>query len=172
MLNRSASLAMSTSVLKALPGKLDINRHSPSIHVFSVEQIHHWDPDCAVCCWIVDGFCQRLQLCVQAEASQVNLISYASWIWFLMLVESLTLFRDYKNISWVWGLDRKIGPRINFWHCEACQVLTASHCEGRIFLSHPHTNSCSPFSYFKKGFQKFLNTLRCNISWWCEHREY
>ena len=29
MLNRSASLAMSTSVLKALPGKLDIN--SPSI---------------------------------------------------------------------------------------------------------------------------------------------
>ena len=32
MLNRSASLAMSTSVLKALPGKLDIKRHSPSIH--------------------------------------------------------------------------------------------------------------------------------------------
>ena len=31
MLNRSASLAMSTSVLKALAGKLDIKRHSPSI---------------------------------------------------------------------------------------------------------------------------------------------
>ena len=31
MLNRSASLAMPTSVLKALPGKLDIKRHSPSI---------------------------------------------------------------------------------------------------------------------------------------------
>ena len=31
MLNRSASLAMSTGVLKALPGKLDIKRHSPSI---------------------------------------------------------------------------------------------------------------------------------------------
>ena len=31
MLNRSASLAMSTSFLKALPGKLDIKRHSPSI---------------------------------------------------------------------------------------------------------------------------------------------
>ena len=31
MLNRSASLAMSTYVLKALPGKLDIKRHSPSI---------------------------------------------------------------------------------------------------------------------------------------------
>ena len=31
MLNRSTSLAMSTNVLKALPGKLDIKRHSPSI---------------------------------------------------------------------------------------------------------------------------------------------
>ena len=31
MLNRSTSLAMSTSVLKALPDKLDIKRHSPSI---------------------------------------------------------------------------------------------------------------------------------------------
>ena len=31
MLNRSASLAMTTSAIKALPGKLDIKRHSPSI---------------------------------------------------------------------------------------------------------------------------------------------
>ena len=31
MLNRLASLAMSTHVLKALSGKLDIKRHSPSI---------------------------------------------------------------------------------------------------------------------------------------------
>ena len=31
MLTRSASLAMSTSILKALPGKLVIKRHSPSI---------------------------------------------------------------------------------------------------------------------------------------------
>ena len=29
MLNRSASLAMSTSVFKVLPGKLDIKRHEP-----------------------------------------------------------------------------------------------------------------------------------------------
>ena len=36
MLNRSASLAMSTSILKALPGKLDIKRHSPSILYLSV----------------------------------------------------------------------------------------------------------------------------------------
>ena len=31
MLNRSTSLTMSTSILKALPGKLDIKRHEPSI---------------------------------------------------------------------------------------------------------------------------------------------
>ena len=31
MLNHSASLAMSTSVLEALPGKLDFKRQSPSI---------------------------------------------------------------------------------------------------------------------------------------------
>ena len=31
MLTRSASLAMSTSVLKALKGKLNIKRHSPCI---------------------------------------------------------------------------------------------------------------------------------------------
>ena len=35
MLNRSASLTMSTSILKALPGKLDIKRHSPSIFYLS-----------------------------------------------------------------------------------------------------------------------------------------
>ena len=37
MLKRSASLAMSTSVLKALPGKLDIKRHSPSILYLFIE---------------------------------------------------------------------------------------------------------------------------------------
>ena len=31
MLDRSASLTMSTSILKALPGKLEIKRHSPNI---------------------------------------------------------------------------------------------------------------------------------------------
>ena len=40
MLNRSASLAMSTSVLKALPGKLDIKRHSPSIlYLFTIRPV-------------------------------------------------------------------------------------------------------------------------------------
>ena len=39
MLNRSSSLAMSTSVLKALPGKLDIKRHTPSILYFHTQSM-------------------------------------------------------------------------------------------------------------------------------------
>ena len=48
MLNRSASLAMSTSVLKALPGKLDIKRHSPSIlYVFCIVKISISSLECS-----------------------------------------------------------------------------------------------------------------------------
>ena len=43
MLNRSASIAMSTCVLKALPGKLDIKRHSPSSFIFgNNNDTYHW----------------------------------------------------------------------------------------------------------------------------------
>ena len=38
MLNRSASLAISSSVPKALPGKLDIKIHSPSVLYISALQ--------------------------------------------------------------------------------------------------------------------------------------
>ena len=39
MLNRSTRLAMSTSVLKALPGKFDIKRHSPSsLHIYDTNE--------------------------------------------------------------------------------------------------------------------------------------
>ena len=36
MLNRSASLAMSTSILKAEPGKIDINRRDPGVLFISL----------------------------------------------------------------------------------------------------------------------------------------
>ena len=42
MLNRSASLAMSTCVLKALPGKLDIKRHLPSILYVFDQKVLFW----------------------------------------------------------------------------------------------------------------------------------
>ena len=46
MLNRSASLAISTNVLKALPGKLDIKRHSPSIlYIQGLEENYCRNPD-------------------------------------------------------------------------------------------------------------------------------
>ena len=50
MLNRSASLAMSTSVLKALPGKLDIKRHSPSILYLSIQLDYNF-------CFFSGGIC-------------------------------------------------------------------------------------------------------------------
>ena len=43
MLNRSASLAMSTSILKTLPGKPDIKRHSPSILYIPSEATVYWE---------------------------------------------------------------------------------------------------------------------------------
>ena len=43
-------------------------------------------------------------------------------------------------------------PRIDVWHHKAGRVMTNGVPEGRIFLSHPHTNdvffSCSPLFLF------------------------
>ena len=73
--------------------------------------------------------------------------------------------KEYKNISWEWGWDRKIHLRIT--------VSKNGDREGSSFLSHSHTNVIffdhRVISYFYiswKGFQKFLDTLRCDITWW------
>ena len=39
------------------------------------------------------------------------------------------------------GWIEKIVLRITDWHHEACRVMTIVDREGRIFLSHPHTNN-------------------------------
>ena len=89
MLDRSASLAMSTSVLKALPGKLDIKRHSPSI-------LFIWSRD----------LLSRID-CVHYNVIQVlmSMIDCVAW-WILLLrysvlftVESLSLLY-LLVISW------------------------------------------------------------------------
>ena len=38
------------------------------------------------------------------------------------------------------GIEKSVS-RITIWHHEAWQVMTNADCEGRIFLSHPHTNN-------------------------------
>ena len=50
MLNCSARLAMSTSLLKALPGKLDIKRREPGILFISLPIVSDYDVifDCCV----------------------------------------------------------------------------------------------------------------------------
>ena len=50
MLNCPASLTMSTCVLKALPGKLDVKRHSPSILYLSVAS----HINCIVACCLIN----------------------------------------------------------------------------------------------------------------------
>ena len=42
---------------------------------------------------------------------------------------------DYKNLSWLFGVDRKICPE---GHCSASQGLPNSDLEGQIFLSTPN----------------------------------
>ena len=66
MLNRSASLMMSTRVLKALPGKLDIKRHSPSILYFLGLMLVTGSYDSTIVVWDVENEMQKVKL-------QVNL---------------------------------------------------------------------------------------------------
>ena len=60
MLNRSASLAMSTSVPKALPGKLDIKRHSPSFLYIHGIYISHTAFDSTTRSIVSNGRLQKL----------------------------------------------------------------------------------------------------------------
>ena len=53
------------------------------------------------------------------------------------------------------GIEKSV-PRVTVWHHEACRVMTKGDPEGRIFLSHPHTNN---------GFF-FLLTTRYHILYW------
>ena len=59
--------------------------------------------------------------------------------------------------------------RITDWHHEACRVMTNGDREGRIFLSHPHTNNGFFFiphfilEKHEKGFQKTLNSRKCDM---------
>ena len=40
------------------------------------------------------------------------------------------------------GIGKSI-PRITDWHHKACRVITNDDREGRIYISHPHTNNHS-----------------------------
>ena len=53
------------------------------------------------------------------------------------------------------GIEKSV-PRIADWHREAWRVMTNGDPEGRIFLSHPHTNN---------GFF-FLLTTKYLILYW------
>ena len=100
MLNRSASLAMSTSVLKALPGKLDIKRHSPSIlYIFSIPGEDRW------LCTLLLQQGHRVEYCAASDA-----LTYAPEGFFEFfnqrrrwtpstMANIMDLLTDWKNVT-------------------------------------------------------------------------
>ena len=86
----------------------------------------------------------------------------------LTQVENIRIYHEYEG-----GIEKSV-PRIGDWHHEACRVMKTSDLEQRIFLSHPHTNKEFFFllstkylilywKNVKKGFQKIMNSLRCDM---------
>ena len=106
------------------------------------------------------------------------LMTHINFAKFFMLIYGLKLakrildvctWRSTTSISWmpIWlgirpsiriyyesegGIEKSV-PRITVWHHKPCRVMANSDPEGRIFLSHPHTNN---------GFF-FLLTIKCRI---------
>ena len=67
----------------------------------------------------------------------------------------IRIYHEYEG-----RIDKSV-PRITGWHHEACRVMTNGDHEGRLFLSHPHTNN---------GFF-FLLTTKYLIVYWKKHEK-
>ena len=75
MLNRLASLAMSSSIFEALPGKLDIKRHSPRIlylYVAFLWAILHLD---------CRGYFAKLKVKFNANCTESHYVTYLDDGW-------------------------------------------------------------------------------------------
>ena len=68
------------------------------------------------------------------------------------------------------GIEKPV-PRIIVWHHKTCRVMTNGDPEGHIFfIAFSHESwilflayNLIPHFMFKKDFQKFLNTLGCDM---------
>ena len=106
MLNWSTSLAMSTSVLKALPGKLDIKRHPPSSLYFSLIL---WIAHCEMWIanilhvskinWIYKGQTTKLFWPIRASSCELCIASCKLWI---VHCELQVVLQVWKNLFDVW----------------------------------------------------------------------
>ena len=72
--------------------------------------------------------------------------------------------RDYKYLSWAWGVDRNSVPRGTAWHHEACRVMSDCDPQGRIFfLSTLHTQDgflfLHTFHFWKWGFDNSVTSI-------------
>ena len=112
---------------------------------------------------------------VVISALRVKLIK-RSWLHFDSVLDTntvqkicqrlLTLIWDFKTLNTAGHIIRihhecegrieKSVPMINAWHHEACWVMTNGDLQGRIFISHPHTNN---------GFFSLLN-IKFRINVW------
>ena len=80
-----------------------------------------------------------ITLCHNVHCMQVKCMR-PLWalIWNLFFHDFMHMY--CKNLSWVWGVDRKVRPRVTVWHHEACRVMPDCDPGGRIFLRTPRTN--------------------------------
>ena len=73
-------------------------------------------------------------------------------------IQHITMLYEYKNLSRVWGANRKIHPRVTFWHHEALPSdgNNSVPAVGQIFLSAPNNHDrfiffWSPMFGFNSG---------------------
>ena len=72
------------------------------------------------------------------------------------------LIKDYKNLSWVWGADRKIRPSGSLFGITR-RVMPNSNPEGRIFLSAGHCLA-------SRGFDEWFQTVIPRDGFFYPHR--
>ena len=105
MFNRSASLAMSTSVLKALPGKLDSKRHSPSILYIICACDSSWSYIIAICPLLICS----LGISIPKEQKTIvyEIFQRSKWrVWYLLKCmrysqEAMTIvYQIFQRSKW------------------------------------------------------------------------
>ena len=93
---------------------------------------------------------------------------------FMLMAGRLKAFLNIRTHHECEGGIEKYILRIVDWHHEACRVMTKGDHEGRIFLTHPHTNNVLFYlvtakylilywKSMKKDFQKILKSLKCDM---------
>ena len=95
--------------------------------------------------WSESSLGAHCWFCLVVAYLTINSITASlSTLQYRVITDSVRLIKfkwlHYKNLSWVWGADRKIRPRSLFGTTELCRVMPNTDPEGRIFLSAPNNH--------------------------------